>query len=100
MELRDIRAVLAEIDESGAEPSAFRRKLKDLAEAVIEARKTGRYLLRDLPIPPYDLWLPFKAQDLTSSDPEDIADAIEIFKDFNHKVNLPISRSASNGSTD
>jgi hypothetical protein len=45
------------------DPKDFLRGLMDLAQAVIDVRKSaslGRPLA-ELPVPPYDLWLPFKA---------------------------------------
>lgn len=84
-ELKPICDVLATITSRGEEAGEFRRNLKDLAEAVIHVRTRpgSPPRFRELPVPPYDLWLPFKAEDLTPSDPEDIVDAVRI---FNHKV--------------
>ncbi|HEV7892056.1 MAG TPA: hypothetical protein VGP08_15530 [Pyrinomonadaceae bacterium] len=84
-ELKPVCEALAAISARGGETDDFRRNLKDLAEAVIHVRTRpgSPQRLRELPVPPYDLWLPFKAEDLTPSDPEDIVDAVRI---FNHKV--------------
>lgn len=84
-ELKPICDVLGSITAHGEDANVFRRDLKDLAEAVIHVRtRPGSPVrFRELPVPPYDLWLPFKAEDLTPSDPEDILDAVRI---FNHKV--------------
>jgi hypothetical protein len=87
-ELDRIRDALVQIAIRGLEVDDFTRNLKDLAEAVIHVRtKPGNTAsLRELPVPPYDLWLPFKADDLADSDPHDLDDAVRIFKEFNHKV--------------
>jgi hypothetical protein len=102
LELQPIRAALAEINSNGVDAGSFQASLIKLAEAVIYVRKHpgSPSRLRDLPIPPYDLWLPFKARDLASSDPEDIADAIKIFKEFNHKVSVNAVHSVSIASGD
>jgi hypothetical protein len=89
-EVQRIRDVLTAIDARGTEAKAFRGNLRELAEAVIYARTSsgnpaGNPALRDLPIPPYDLWLPFKAKDLTPSDPKDLDGAVQI---WNKKVRV------------
>lgn len=84
-ELKPVCEVLATISARRDEPNDFRRNLKDLAEAVIHVRTRPNCppRFRELPVPPYDLWLPFKAEDLTPSDPEAMPEAIRI---FNEKV--------------
>ena len=85
VELQPICEALTIIHGRGMESTEFRVDLKELAEAVIKVltRPGTPARLRELPIPPYDLWLPFKAEDLTPSDPEDLVEAMRI---FNHKV--------------
>ncbi|MGB9179543.1 MAG: hypothetical protein WCB68_09905 [Pyrinomonadaceae bacterium] len=82
-EFQPISKVLNEITERGMETDAFRKNLKELAEAVIQVRKSSPSRFRELPVPPYDLWLPFKAEDLTPTDSVDLEEAKQI---FNHKV--------------
>ena len=84
-ELEGIRQALANIAGRGTEPGEFRRSLMELAEAVIDVRKAhrGHQSLGKLPVPPYDLWLPFKARDFAPSDPEDLSETAPM---FNHKV--------------
>ncbi|MDQ3743129.1 MAG: hypothetical protein M3444_01980 [Acidobacteriota bacterium] len=84
-ELKPVCDLLGSIASHEENTDVFRRDLKDLAEVVIQVRtqKGSPLRFRELPVPPYDLWLPFKAEDLTPSDPEDIVDAVRI---FNHKV--------------
>src|SRR5690349_2228099 len=80
-ECQRIHDVLADITARGSETSEFRRDLKNLAQVVIAVRTQpgNAPSLRELPVPPYDLWLPFKAEDLTPSDPEDMVEATRIF---------------------
>lgn len=84
-ELQGICDVLATITSRGMEPADFRRNLKELAEAVIHVRTrpNSPSRFRELPVPPYDLWLPFKAEDSTTTDSEEMFEAMKI---FNHKV--------------
>ena len=86
-DLKPIREALAKNNERGTDTDDwFIRNLKDIAEAVITVRKAHRSepLLGKLPIPPYDLWLPFKAKDSTDSDRVDFEEAKTILK--NHKI--------------
>lgn len=86
-DLKPIREALAKNNERGTDTDDwFIRNLKDLAEAVITVRKAHQSepLLGKLPIPPYDLWLPFKAKDSTDSDRVDFEEAKAILK--NHKI--------------
>ena len=99
-ELDRIRETLAQIATRGLEANDFIWNLRDLAEAVIHVRtKLGNSAaLRELPVPPYDLWLPFKARDSTRSDRQELENAVRIFKDFNHKVSEPDLRPVDPGS--
>ncbi len=82
-ELQPIRAALEGIYARGIEAGAFRKNLVELAKAVIEVRKTPGISasLQKLPVPPYDLWLPFMAQSLTPPVTEDLVAVTQIFKD-------------------
>jgi TIR domain-containing protein len=84
-ELQPIRTALAEIDTRMVDPAVFKRSLISLAGAVINVRKSspGSSPLRQLPVPPYDLWLPFMIPGQSTSDSEDLA---EIPLTFNKKV--------------
>lgn len=84
-ELQPICAALTTMINRGMETDGFRRDLKDLADAVITVRKTSGAPapFRELPVPPYDLWLPFKAADLTPADAQDLSEPARI---LNHKV--------------
>lgn len=94
-ELQSVRDVLARVGASSLEKKEFTRNLKDLAQAVIDVRIKSNVgsPLRQLPVPPYDLWLPFKADDLADSDSHDLDDAVRIFKEFNEKVSEELFRS-------
>ena len=95
-ELQPVCDALAAINSRGTETSSFRRNLKELAAAVIQVRAlTGSASrLRELPVPPYDLWLPFKAKDSTTTDSEDLIEAMKI---FNHKVTTLMSECDTTG---
>jgi len=106
-ELQPISATLAEIDARSTDITSFKRNLKALAGAVIVVRKSSAPpLLKELPIPPYDLWLPFVAQDANVPVDENLKDAMRI---FGEKVNtlvrvflapiIPPSSKANNGSS-
>jgi hypothetical protein len=84
-ELQPICAALNTIVSRGMNTDGFRRDLKDLAEAVITVRRTSGAPapFRELPVPPYDLWLPFKAADLTPADAEDLSEPAQV---LNHKI--------------
>jgi len=84
-ELQPICNALTTMRSRGMNTEGFRRDLMNLAEAVIGVRKIcgTSASFRDLPVPPYDLWLPFKAADLTPADAQDLSEAAQI---FNHKV--------------
>ncbi len=45
---------------TGGELLEFQRALVELSRHVIGVRHKGNGRLKQLPIPPYDLWLPFK----------------------------------------
>jgi hypothetical protein len=91
-ELKPIGSVLKIIDPRGSsEPGAFVRNLIDFSSAIIEVRnlvdfasaaeirKNPVAALGELPVPPYDMWLPFKAEDVTPNPPEGLGEAIRIF---------------------
>jgi hypothetical protein len=64
--LAPINAALTSLGQSmeAEDHTAFVCSLVDLADAVIEVRKKaqpGGGPLAEIPVPPYDLWLPFKA---------------------------------------
>lgn len=83
-EFQRLNTVLARITDPGTEPNDFTRNLKELAEVVIDMRThPSTPAMRELPVPPYDLWLPFKARDLTPSDSKDLEAAKQI---LNEKV--------------
>lgn len=70
--LAPVYAALRLLDEamSAAEDTyCFVQALVGLARAIIAVRQTvQRGPLAELPVPPYDLWLPFKAASLRPSD--------------------------------
>ena len=84
-ELQPICTALSTIMSRETNTDNFRKDLKDLAEAVISVRRTSGApgSFRELPVPPYDLWLPFKAADLTPADADDLSEPAQI---LNHKV--------------
>jgi hypothetical protein len=84
-ELQPICTALTNMTNRGMDADGFRRDLKELADAVITVRKASGAppLFRELPVPPYDLWLPFKAADLTPADALDLSEPAQI---LNHKV--------------
>src|SRR5262249_29309702 len=69
--LAPIQAALSDVERSleKEDHSAFVCALVALARAVIKVRQvTHSGPLAKLPVPPYDLWLPFKAGELRPSD--------------------------------
>lgn len=75
------------------EPDAFVRGLVEFSaailnvrnefdfEAAVEIRRDTGAAFEDLPVPPYDLWLPFKAEGSTPNPNVDLAAAIKIFNE-------------------
>lgn len=67
-EIEKIREAIAAFEPEDEDADRFAKRIVGLAEAVIETRKHATiHLLRSLPVPPYDLWLPFKAANLRGS---------------------------------
>jgi hypothetical protein len=69
--LAPVHEALQTLDDSMAKQNReqFVRSLVGLARAVLEVRqRTPRGPLAEIPVPPYDLWLPFKAGALRLSD--------------------------------
>src|ERR1035438_6103414 len=75
-ELRPLGDVIEAID---LKPEPFVESLLRFSDAVVAARKN--MALRDLPVPPYDLWLQFKAEHVYEWDPQALADANHIFQE-------------------
>ena len=95
-ELRPICEAVKNIAEGGMETTDFKTNIRSLAQAVIDVRtKSGSpSRFRELPIPPYDLWLPFKADDLAPADTEDL-DGVALI--FNHRVSeMALAHGCSN----
>jgi hypothetical protein len=62
-ELEPIGRAVEAITTSGPKPETFVSDLLRFSAAVIEVRSSkGPSALKELPVPPYDLWLPFKAK--------------------------------------
>jgi hypothetical protein len=74
-ELRPLGDVIASIE---LQPEPFFDNLLKFADAVVAVRKNTA--LRDLPVPPYDLWLPFKAEQVFKWDPSALEGANGIFQ--------------------
>lgn len=74
-----VHAALRSLDQSmkAEDDRAFVCALVDLARAVIEVRQGALHggALAAIPLPPYDLWLPFKAASLRTSDKPSPRDA-------------------------
>jgi len=74
-----VHAALRGLDQSmkAEDDRAFVFALVDLARAVIEVRQGAQHggVLAEIPLPPYDLWLPFKAASLRTSDKPSPRDA-------------------------
>jgi hypothetical protein len=71
--LAPVNAALTSLEQSmkAEDHKTFVCCLVDLADAVIEVRKkaqAGGGPLAEIPVPHYDLWLPFKADSLRTSD--------------------------------
>jgi|ERR1041384_404574 hypothetical protein len=67
------------------EPASFIRALRDLSDAVILVRSTSKTpAISSLPVPPYDLWLPFKTP--ASSTVKASSEAIKLFNDERHAI--------------
>lgn len=83
-ELRPIGAALMEIKPCGGkDKESFIRSLKTLSAAVIAVRKEKKNPppVRALSVPPYDLFLPFKAESIGSDDSEVFAGVIKTFNE-------------------
>src|ERR1041385_5992740 len=83
-ELRPIGDAVMEIKPCQVEDrETFMRSLKTLSAAVITVRKEQRNSpsVRGLPVPPYDLFLPFKAVGIGSDNPEVLASVIKSFNE-------------------
>lgn len=98
-QLQPIRDAIMHIEERGGMTAeSFIRDLMELSGMVIQVRtQAASPALRDLPVPPYDLWLPFKAEDLTRSDRVDLPGAIRIYNQMVDKCDFR-SRSADQAS--
>lgn len=79
LEFQPIGDAIIEIQAADNSESSFIKNLIKLSDVVIEARKRTGSPLQDLPVPPYDLWLPFKVESLAPQSPEDLVKAFEIF---------------------
>jgi hypothetical protein len=92
-QLTPIGDALKQIRARGAgDPACFVRNLVDLSSAIIQVRnavdfstavvigKSSDATLGSFPVPPYDLWLPFKAEDLTPGPAEGLDEAVQIFE--------------------
>ena len=92
-QLTPIGDALKQIRARGAgDPACFVRNLVDLSSAIIQVRnavdfstavvigKSSNAVLGSFPVPPYDLWLPFKAEDLTPGPAEGLEQAVRIFE--------------------
>jgi|SRR6185436_14135364 len=76
--LAPVQASLVALTESTAKDLSFVKALVGLARTIIEVRqKAQRGPLKTLPVPPYDLWLPFKA---VSQRPPSVWDSHKIGK--------------------
>lgn len=78
-ELRPLGETIASIK---LQPEPFVENLLRFSDAIVTAR-SKRAELKDLPVPPYDLWLPFKADHVPECDPGALAEAS---KDFQERI--------------
>jgi hypothetical protein len=76
-ELRPLGDVIANIE---LQPEPFVDCLLKFSDAVVTIR-TKQAAVRELPVPPYDLWLPFKAEHVSKWDPQALEDASQIFQE-------------------
>ena len=90
LEFQDVGDAVMRIQETASEESVtFIENLVTLSKAVIKVRTRSKGRLRDLPVTPYDLWLPFKAKGSTLREPIYDADVIKV---FNEEINDIASR--------
>ncbi len=81
---RDLAPVREALGRIGAEKDeeSFCSNVMALAEAIIQVRLTTVHEeLKGLPTPPYDLWLPFKAQDIRPNDSLELGAAMPIWNE-------------------
>lgn len=66
-ELKHLGDTIQAVSASGMKPETFVRDLVNFSAAVVEVRVSSKsiHALKGLPVPPYDLWLPFKAKGRT-----------------------------------
>lgn len=82
VEFQPIGDAVTKIQAADNTEASFTKNLIDLSEAVIKVRiKSASSVLQDLGIPPYDLWLPFKAATSSSASLEALSDTIAIFRE-------------------
>lgn len=75
--LRPLGETIARIE---LQPEPFVENLWRFSDAIVTARSL-RAELKDLPVPPYDLWLPFKADHVPECDPVALAEASKVFQE-------------------
>jgi len=78
LEFQPIGDAIMEIQSDAPSESNFIRHLITLSNALIRVRKNPGNSLKDLPVLPYHLWLPFKA-DGSASTTVELTDAVQIF---------------------
>jgi hypothetical protein len=78
LEFQPIGDAIMEIQSNAPSESNFIRHLITLSNALIRVRKNPGNTLKDLPVVPYHLWLPFKA-DGSASTAVELTDAVQIF---------------------
>jgi hypothetical protein len=82
VEFQPIGDVVTAIQAADNSEASFTKNLIDLSDAVIKVRiKSASPVLQDLAVPPYDLWLPFKAEASHSASSEALSDTIAIFRE-------------------
>jgi hypothetical protein len=79
-ELKSLGETIEDINTSNPEAESFVNNLIRFSTAVIEVRKLSKSatMLKELPVPPYDLWLPFKAKG-KMPEPEALSKASQTF---------------------
>jgi len=88
--LEKISQAIANLNSPELDETNFAQRLKELAEAVIDARTSStNEWMKQLPIPPYDLWLPFKAKNLRTNDQSDIGIARAVINQVLGRIELP-----------
>jgi hypothetical protein len=81
VEFQPIGDLIVYVQREGNSEPNFIKNLITVTNALVRARKNPGNTLKDLPMLPYDLWLPFKANGAASIPAEALNEAAQIFDD-------------------